>query len=106
MPYSKQGWTDSWELEVEEDGETQTYELKLQVVPAPAEEGPAHAFIATLTVARYVLVGDDASAHSHWEPRDPKPIHHSEHLSIAEGVVAIRDAAKRAEIIRRGPDPL
>jgi|HubBroStandDraft_4_1064222.scaffolds.fasta_scaffold59796_5 hypothetical protein len=112
-PYSKRGWTDHWDIDVEEDDEEQSYRLELEVVPATQEAvitgaigcptyGPPHSFIALVSIARYEQV-DDKNTHDSWQPRNSIVIHRSEHGSIAAGVVAVREAAKRAELLRKGP---
>ena len=105
MPYSKKGWTDSWEFDfdLEDEDEQQVVEFKLQVAPAIPEDEAPHAFIATLTIARFEQVREPNTP-DNWEPRNPKLIHRSEHPSIADGITAVREAAERAELIRKGPD--
>ena len=102
MPYSKKGWTDQWDFTVEED-DADIYELRLEVLPATLETGPEHSFISTVTIARYEQVREP-NIHENWAPQKPTLIHRSEHGSIADGVRAAREAAKRAELLRVGPE--
>jgi hypothetical protein len=113
-PYSKKGWTDHWDIDVEEDDAEQSYRLELEVVPATQEAGvtgaigcpsygPPHSFVALVSIARYEQV-NDKNTHDSWQPRNSTVIHRSEHGSIAEGISVAREAAKRAELLRKGPE--
>jgi hypothetical protein len=113
--YSKKGWTDHWDIDVEEDDAEQSYRLELEVVPATQEAGvtgaigcptygPPHSFIALVSIARYEQIGDNPNAHDSWQPRSSTVIHRSEHESIAAGVNAVREAARRAKELRKGPE--
>jgi hypothetical protein len=96
MGYStKDGWTDSWDSVSGEDEDSFLFEVKV----CPSKD-LAHCFVATLIVSKY----EPASRRGEWEPKNPVAVHRSEHYSLISGVKAIKRAAKRAEMIRIGPE--
>jgi hypothetical protein len=87
MEFSKEGWTDCFELDDPSDADN-AWRFTLLVTPGNPAMDPPHCFIATLTITKDIVL----------------LVHRSEHHSLSEGVIEVRAAAKRAEALRRGPE--
>jgi hypothetical protein len=99
--YGPHGWSDR--ITDESAGSlVRQWEYTLDVRPSDPTSGVLHGFIARVLVTTSEWNGD---AKGGWAVVDgPSLVYHGEHESLASGVSATRKAAKRAWILRDGPE--
>lgn len=95
MPVDPKGWKDEWDVD-DEEGST-LWHFELEARPAQPDQGePDHAFIGTLTVSDYA--DEDGDNHT-----NPRVVFRCERGSLNGAVIATKEAAKRADLLRVGP---